>query len=111
MQLELGEYNYFQDILIPKFSIQLIVENAIKHGFSNKGINFYISIGFQKIDNSLKIKIKNSGEPIVRKSFGIGLSNLNQRLSLLCDGKVEITDFENPEYMITIGLCDENSRR
>ena len=109
--LKLGEYQYLQEVMIPKFSIQLIVENAIKHGFSNKNENFYITIGFQKVESRLKIRIQNSGEPIVVKNFGIGLSNLNQRLALLCDGGVEITNFEYPEYIISIGLCDENSSR
>lgn len=92
---------------VPKFSIQLLVENAIKHGFvhSNKALNIILSF-----DEDLKIiKIQNDGKVMSKKKFGIGLSNLNQRLELLCKGKLRVESLENPSFFIHLGDCNENT--
>jgi two-component system, LytTR family, sensor kinase len=85
---------------VPKFSIQLIVENAIKHGLQNKKeLNIFISID----KDASSVTIKNDGLPIKEKQFGIGLSNLEQRLKLLQNGSLHIADEQNPTYIILIG--------
>lgn len=95
-----------QDIKVPKFSIQLIVENAIKHGMvQNESLE--VSIKVLK-DEDIKIFISNNGKAIKNSSFGIGLKNLQERLELLCGGKLELVDTNNPTYLISIGECNEN---
>lgn len=92
---------------VPKFSIQLIVENAIKHGFmSNKDL-LNIELSFD--ENKKIIKIKNDGKPMIKKSFGIGLSNLKQRLELLCKGTLHVRNLETPTFVIYLGDCCENT--
>lgn len=91
---------------VPKFSIQLIVENSIKHGFKTKKDSLNITITCHKKDK--KIEIKNDGEPIDSIKFGIGLNNLKQRLELLCHGYIEIIDRKKPTFIIYIGGCNEN---
>lgn len=92
---------------VPKFSLQLIVENAIKHGFvSNKdSLNIKLSFDMQK----KIIKIENDGLPMQKKSFGIGLSNLNQRLELLCKGSLSVENLERSMFYIHLGECSENT--
>lgn len=65
------------EIKIPKFSIQLLVENAIKHGYNGEILNIEITI--------LKSKIiaKNSGKRPKEILFGVGLHNLQKRLQIL----------------------------
>lgn len=92
---------------IPKFSIQLIIENAIKHGVDPKQPFINISIKFNHAENS--IRIENDGKPITSGQFGIGLNNLNQRLQLLCNGSVEIKQTQTPCFEIHIGKCNENT--
>lgn len=92
---------------IPKFSIQLIIENAIKHGVDPKKPFIKISIRFNHANNS--ISIENDGKPITSGQFGIGLNNLNQRLQLLCNGNLEIKQTHPPCFEIHIGKCDENT--
>lgn len=91
---------------IPKFSIQLLVENAIKHGYNpaNKSLNIWLSF-----DEAKKIiMLKNDGNAMKSQKFGVGLSNLNQRVELLCHGKIEIVNTEEPTFKIYVGNCNEN---
>ncbi len=68
-------------ILIPKFSIQLLVENAIKHGFHGEVLNISI-----KVYNKT-VSVTNDGLlPTKNLNFGTGLNNLQKRLELLCVG-------------------------
>ncbi|MGJ8663299.1 MAG: sensor histidine kinase, partial [Marinicella sp.] len=71
--------------LIPTLSIQLLVENAIKHGITNLPSGGHIKIQVSKSENQLRIIVTNTGylEPNkTNKSTGVGLSNLEKRLQL-----------------------------
>ncbi len=93
---------------VPKFSIQLLVENAIKHGFIAKK-ELFISLSYNTEENSLILQ--NNGRAIKSTKFGTGLKNLAQRLNLLCKGKIEITDKDTPTFTIYLGDCHENTHR
>jgi len=95
-------------IQVPKFSIQLLVENAIKHGFKEKNI-LEISLSYDKTQNTLAVQ--NNGKAMMSTKFGTGLTNLAQRLKLLCNGKIEITDKETPTFTLYLGDCHENTYR
>jgi sensor histidine kinase YesM len=66
-----------KDILIPKFSIQLLVENGIKHGYIRDRLNIDIII-----KNGM-IKVSNDGKKLESLTYGKGLTNLKRRLELL----------------------------
>ncbi len=74
--LNISDFAEYKNIKIPKFSIQLLVENAIKHGFMAKTLN--IDINFSKD----KIRVQNDGKIANNIKFGTGLSNLQKRLEL-----------------------------
>ena len=74
--LNIEDFNEYKNIKIPKFSIQLLVENAIKHGYLGKVLN--ININFLKD----KITVQNDGKIANIVEFGTGLSNLQKRLEL-----------------------------
>ncbi|WP_458701381.1 sensor histidine kinase [Sulfurospirillum sp. 1307] len=92
---------------VPKFSIQLIVENAIKHGFVNAQELLHIELSFDK--EKKVIKIKNDGKVMKNKKFGVGLSNLKQRLELLCKGSLHVSNLKTPTFDIYLGECCENT--
>jgi len=91
---------------IPKFSLQLLVENAIKHGFLNSGNALNIWIAFDK--QTKKIIVKNDGESMKSSKFGVGLSNLKQRIELLCKGSIEVNNTKIVTFYIILGECSEN---
>lgn len=88
------------DFKIPKFSIQLIIENAVKHGFMGKELN--IEIATENLPDKIKIYIKNNGKVAEELKFGIGLNNLAKRISLLCKGYIQYKEAEKTEFIINI---------
>ncbi len=71
------------EVLVPKFSIQLLVENAIKHGYMGR----ILMIDVYMKGNS--IIIENNGKINEIATLGTGLSNLKKRLELLNVGDLE----------------------
>ncbi len=71
-------------IMIPPMIIQLLVENAAKHGISNLKEGGIISLVTSKNEHELLIKVTNTGTlQISKDSTQLGLQNIRQRLRLL----------------------------
>ncbi|SEQ58485.1 hypothetical protein SAMN05421824_2039 [Hyunsoonleella jejuensis] len=69
-------------------SLQLLLENAVKHNMVTSSKPLHIKIyedeGYLVVENNLQPK------QIVKKSSGVGLSNIMQRYKLLTNKKVDI---------------------
>jgi sensor histidine kinase YesM len=79
-----------QDFLahhVPKFSVQLLVENSIKHGF--KGEAFTITIEAFHANGTSWVSVSNPGTSITPATLGIGLTNLQERLGHLYQGELK----------------------
>lgn len=73
-----------KDLKIPPMAIQLLVENAIKHGLSVQKNGGFIRVESSKTDNWLVIKVTNTGQLNTnKKREGIGLNNLVERMKIL----------------------------
>jgi len=97
IKLNLSIPKEYKNILIPRFSIQLLVENAIKHGFNANELHINITV------NQNRIEVSNNGLLPKKVNFGTGLNNLEKRLELLEVGKLDYK-IENNNMIFHINL-------
>jgi sensor histidine kinase YesM len=97
IKLEFDISKELNNVSIPRFSIQLLVENAIKHGFNGKKLLIKIKA------NGQKIEVTNNGVFTKNIKFGTGLSNLQKRLELLDIGNLSYnTEKNNMMFIINL---------
>jgi len=91
---------------IPPMIIQLLVENAAKHGISNLKSGGTIKLIAEKTEHTLCIKVINTGKlMIAHNSTQLGLKNIKQRLRLLYGVKASFLLKEvNEEVVATINI-------
>lgn len=91
---------------IPSLILQPIIENAIKHGVSESLEKVEIRITADCFQGFLKVQIENdfdNGNPTPKKTSGIGLKNIIQRLKLIFgrDDLISVNS-ENGKFLVTI---------
>lgn len=86
-------------------SLQLLLENAVKHNQVTPSKKLHITI-FEKDGN---LVIRNNVQPknVVKESSGVGLRNIRQRYYLLTDRPVVITQ-DQKEFSVSIPLLTKN---
>ncbi|MHA7964175.1 sensor histidine kinase [Paenibacillus sp. CAU 1782] len=92
--------------LVPKFTLQPLVENAIIHGFAVPKRNETITISIQRSGKQLLLLVTDNGQgvegarkdspSVARKRKGIGLANIRERLELLYRGVASL-ELEEPQ--------------
>jgi two-component system, LytTR family, sensor kinase len=91
------------DKKIVPLSLQLLMENAIKHNIVSSvrplRINIFTENGSLVMDNNLQIKNQ------VSESTGIGLDNIRNRYKLLSDKEVKVTATES-NFTVSIPLIE-----
>lgn len=83
---------------IPRLLIQPIIENSIKHGFSQKNKKLRIHLCIAKNEDSIELSVENNGKKLpkypIYSNSGIGIINIKERLQALYHGKSDF-HFEN----------------
>lgn len=92
------------NILILPLSIQVLVENAIKHGIAQRKEGGAIQIKIEKKDSFLYISIQNPGNLGAIKPNGVGLRNLTERLQLQYNGRAIFKISQEPHEMVLATL-------
>lgn len=83
LQLKLTVDDSLIKVKIPTLSIQLLVENAIKHGIDKKIDGGVVEINITKGKEEVFIKVLNSGTLLEQTNpKGLGLKNLKERLQI-----------------------------
>lgn len=90
---------------IPRFLIQPIVENAIKHGISKIAGNGVVQLTISEEKENLIIKIHDNGMPFPDNIFsGYGLKSIQDKLRLLSGEKASMTINNEPEKAVILSL-------
>lgn len=94
------------EFLIPKISVQVLVENSIRHGLENSVQQILIVVSTKRKDGFLHITVTDDGggmsaerlrevkgmtEPDRANGSGIGLTNLASRLKILYGGRASFS--------------------
>ena len=80
------------DFKIPTLSIQLLVENAIKHGIDTKIEGGLVAVHIKRESNFVSIQVLNPGKlALSKKSKGLGLKNLEERLKIEYNNRASFT--------------------
>lgn len=108
-KIHLGNEVYFKiqvdtsllPIEIPPLSLQLLLENAIKHGdIKDQAL---VSIEVVKRNNLVYLKVTNPGRLLSSvSSKGIGVENLKQRLSAVFGDKVSFSLLEKNNFVTAV---------
>ncbi len=92
------------DLKIVPLSLQLLLENAVKHNVISSdnplNIKIYEENGFLAIENNINLKES------LGKSTKVGLKNIIQRYSLITDQTVEITN-KNQKFKVKLPLLTQ----
>jgi two-component system LytT family sensor kinase len=93
---------------IPRFLLQPLVENAIKHGISQIADSGEVSIDIRLDEEKIKITIHDNGPAFGEAmSGGYGLKSVRDKLNLIYEGKASL-DIENEPVKKLIILIDKN---
>ncbi len=94
------------NVEIPPMIIQMLIENAIKHGISNLRNGGNINLSVSESKRQLVITVSNSGLMTENKSTTkVGLDNIKKRLALLYEDEASFfLKAENNTVVATIKL-------
>ena len=89
------------DDLVPSMILQPLVENAVKHGFSNKVESGSIYLRSRRADQRLVIEVEDDGvgmaaERRTSSGTGIGMQNVTERLQVLYGDAANMTVESEP---------------
>ena len=108
LNYEFGYNSDIENILIPKFTLQPLIENAIKHGIAKKTNGGHIKMTIIKTENQLEIKVYDDGPDFpVNLMSGYGLQSIYDKLDILYPKRYSIELQNGIEKNITLILKDD----
>ena len=93
-------------LLLPPGSVQMLIENAIKHNGSTRKKPLYIDI----LSQDKILKVKNNLQPRLEKfeSTKTGLQNIRRRYKFLSNREIEIVT-TNKEFLVLLPLLEDQA--
>ncbi len=92
---------------LPPLTLQPLVENAVKHGMNPDGDALHISVKTRQTKYGSEIIVENDGasyNPADDNEPHIALSNIRQRLDMMCKGKLEIAPRESGGALVKVTI-------
>jgi two-component system, LytTR family, sensor kinase len=90
LKFEIQIQNELKKSKIPPMIIQLMAENAIKHGISQEKGGGNILISIEKLKEDLIVEVSNTGKLKEAEGDGIGLKNATERIRILFDKEPDL---------------------
>jgi sensor histidine kinase YesM len=89
--------------MVPRFLIQPLVENALKHGLNGMAVGGELKINIKTEGEYISIAIADNGKPFPAElDMGYGLQSTYDKLSLLYGETYQVQITNNPEKHIRI---------
>src|SRR5690606_36493183 len=89
LQLEIRIEEQVNSLLIPPMSLQVLLENAVKHNIVSARQPLLVVV--EAMDNLLTVSNPMQEKRVKAPGTGLGLYNLNQRYQYLCQKEIEIS--------------------
>jgi sensor histidine kinase YesM len=91
-----------QDSQVPPMSVQLLVENAVKHGITPRSGGGELLVTASAEDGSLRVEVRDNGPGFDLSAIraGHGLDNLVERLNALFDTRARLNVLRRDGYSV-----------
>ena len=99
----------FTRFRLPPLTLQPLVENAVKHGMDPYAGPLRVSIQTRQTGSGIEITVSDNGrgfDPSSESKPHTTLSNIRQRLEMMCGGSLEITSGAGRGTVVTITIPD-----
>ena len=109
LQVILPNNDDAMEVMMPSFTLQPIVENAIKYGYNTTENVIHIRITAEINDKSLTLRIYDSGPPFSENMHsGYGLSSIAKKLKVLYPDRHTFSFINEPEKCVEIVFGTES---
>lgn len=88
---------------VPPLSIQMLVENAVKHNVLSDKEPIQIKVNYDKNNKAVLVSNNITKAPRKRSSTKVGLENIKERYSLMQKGSIKIHQ-SSDKYIVTLPL-------
>ena len=99
----------FTQFRLPPLTLQPLAENAVKHGMDPYAGPLRVSIRTRRTDFGVEITVSDNGpgfDPCDETKPHPTLTNIRQRLSMMCGGTMEITTSDGGGTVVTLTIPD-----
>ena len=103
----------FTRFRLPPLTLQPIVENAVKHGMDPYAGPLHVTVRTYRADNAGVIVVEDSGPGFDAAEISEShttLTNIRQRLELMCGGKLEIESRDAGGTKVTVTIPDSTAQ-
>lgn len=109
IKFELNIRDWYRDKVIPPLTLQILIENAVKHNVVSQRKPLKIEIYTQ---SNYTLVVKNNLQPKTQGTYssGIGLENIRSRMGILTDREMHVEKTDT-EFIVTVPFLDANENK